>query len=361
MNSILKQFKIRPLITTFLMLSFIVTSLSLSLLNSIMYKEELKMKEANLGYEYKQTLDYVLFTQYNKKSLSDLDKNEYYKKNESILSTIVQIGRETCTICIAKVNYNYFDKLTILKTLVSKQNKNSVAVGNVLYKKLGSPKTIKIFNKNYTVSHILGEKNGHTDFDDCILLNYNNMTEEDKKSFTFFSDNMPKFLNIKNPDKERVKIEAAFKGWNKDFKIQIMNDDPKTTLKEAYERQSDSISNKILLIIIGICNILIISTFWVLDRRKELAIRKAFGDNKLIISKMIFKELLLLALVSAIIAIILQYLIVYIGGTYFDFNIKPSFINLIAVSLGAFIVSILSAVIPVRNALHIEISECLKG
>lgn len=376
MKTLLKQIKTRPLITIFLMICLIVASLSVSIINSIIDKQQQLMREGNIGYSYSKTLEY-LTTPNNHfensgplKTLADLNKNEYYKKYETMFYTPVTQDNLDILVVIVNVKFNYFDKLSVLRVLDTSDMKNSVAIGADLYEKLGSPKTIKIFNREYRISHILGSKTDVTPFKDAVVLNYKILSKTDRNDVVLNDiNNIVKFLNVKNVSSEDKKIITSFNGANDeatvgktDFYItKNGNDEKQLDIKKAYEMQKGNISDKAMLFIIGISNIIIVSTFWIIDRRKEIAIRKAFGSNKMQITLMIFKELFILAITSSIISIILQYLFMSIGGKYFDFNITPSFINLIVVSIAAFVVSIIATIIPAKNALDMEISQCLKG
>lgn len=362
--------------TIFLMLCLIITSLSVSIISSVIERQELLMKEENLGYNYSKISEYdisPISTNFadskGPKSLKNLGENEYYKKYETCFLTGYEKDKLNLQVAIINVKFNYFDKLSVLSVIDSSNMKNSVAMGINLYNTLGKPKTIKIFNREYKVSHILGSKIDHTAFDDFIVLNYRILKEQDKENFIISEGgNILKFLNINNLSSLNNKITISFNGPNNecqygktDFVVQSSSDGVQLNVKKAYETQKDSISNKNLLIIIGICNIIIVSTFWIVDRRKEIAIRKAFGASKKSITLMLFKELFTLAILSSIISVILQYIFIAVGGKFFNYNIKPSFTNLMAVSISAFFVSIIAAIIPVRNALHMEISKCLKS
>lgn len=376
LKTLIKQIKSKPVMTTFLMLCLIITCLAVSIISSIIDRQELLKREENIGFSY-NTLSQIFIAPtngFNKpgepaKSLKNLEKNEYYQKYESCLITSFQKDKLTVPIAVVKVNFNYFDKLSVLKVLDTSDMKNSVAIGVKLYDQLGKPKTIRIFNREYKISHILGSNMDSTAFDQFIVLNYKILSSQDKEAFTIGGSsglvNIIKFFNTNNSDSLNSKIVISFTGPHNECAVGKTDFDAGLTtvegtqaeLKEAYDKQ---ISNKNFLIIIGICNIVIVSAFWIVDRTKEIAIRKAFGANKMQISLMIFKELLILSIFASLIAIILQYIFMPIAGKYFDFAGTPSPKNIVLVSIAAFIVTIISTVIPVRNALHMEISECLK-
>ena len=357
MKSLLKQFYTRPLVTFFLLICLIITSLSVSIISSMIDKEKMKMREDNIGFKYDAVLSYALFS--DNRTLKDLDEISSYKNYESCFNTQISLEKGLVPISIIKVNFNYLNKLSVSKIIDEKDMKNSIAVGVKLYEKLGKPNTINIFKKTYKVSHVVGMKNEKTSFESSIIMNYSTLNEEDKKSFVLNDLGNLKLFGIKNKEEEGDKIENSFHGKS-GFEIQNTEITNPSETKTAYKKQKDSIIAQILLIVIGLCNILIVSTFWVIDRMKEIAIRKAFGSDKKHITLLIFKELFLLSIAASFIAIIIQRLLTFLGGKYFNFSLNPSITNLIVVSCCSFVISIAAAVIPVKRALRMEISQCLK-
>lgn len=156
MKSLMKQFSARPLVTFFLMLCLIITSLSVSIISSVIDKEKVRIKERNLGFEYDNVLNYAFYPE--KKTLKDLDENSAYKKYESCLSTRLSLDKGFFTILIVKGNFDYIKKMSVSEVLDKKDMNNSVAIGVKLYEKLKKPKTINILGKPYKVSHVIGMK-----------------------------------------------------------------------------------------------------------------------------------------------------------------------------------------------------------
>lgn len=282
----------------------------------------------------------------------------------------IQNDKYTFTLALVNTKFNYLDKMFVLKTMDTSDMNNSIAIGVKTYDRLGHPKTIKIFNRSYKISHILGSNTEKTAFDDFVVLNNKILSEQDKEDFKIPAASVfLKFFNAGSSDTAANKIILSYNGSLTKNKLDIKSTfivnkfdfKQSSEATEAYFNEEDNIANKNLLIIIGICNIVIVSTFWILDRKKEIAIRKAFGTDKIRIALMIFKEILFLSVFSGILTIILQFIFMNIGGKLLNLNIKPSLTNLIAVSGAAFIIAIIASIIPTINALRIQISECLKG
>ena len=94
---------------------------------------------------------------------------------------------------------------------------------------------------------------------------------------------------------------------------------------------------------------MIISYYLVFVRKKEIAIRKAFGFTNYRVIKMLMKDIGVLVILSAVIAIILQLFIDLIVVKQFDFY---NYITLLIPMLICIILSILVAVIvPIRLVL----------
>jgi len=320
-------------------------------------KEKMKMREGNIGFKYDAVLSYALFSE--NRTLKDLDEISSYENYQSCFNTQISLEKGIVPISIVKVDFNYLNKLLVSEVIDEKDMDNSIAIGVKLYEKLGKPKTINIFNKTYKISHVVGAKNEKTYFENSIIMSYRNLTEDDKKSFVLNQLGNLKVFGIKNSEDEGNGVENCFQD-KVGFKVQNTEITNPSETKTAYKKQKDSIIAQVLLIVIGLCNILIVSTFWVIDRMKEIAIRKAFGSDKKHITFLIFKELFLLSIFASFIAIIVQRLLTFLGSRYFDFSLKPSITNLIVVSSCSFVISIIAAVIPVKRALKMEISQCLK-
>lgn len=112
------------------------------------------------------------------------------------------------------------------------------------------------------------------------------------------------------------------------------------------------------LFLFALINTVIISYYWVTVRRREIAIRKAFGaSNFRVIAKMT-AELLALIGASAVLAMVTQFAI---------WNIKGDEINLIEYAVlaagflfGIMLAVIISMIVPVRLILQIRPSEGVK-
>ena len=112
------------------------------------------------------------------------------------------------------------------------------------------------------------------------------------------------------------------------------------------------------LFIFALLNTMIISYYLVFVRKKEIAIRKAFGFTNFRIIKMLMKDIGVLVILSASIAIILQLFIDLVIIKQFNFY---NYITLLFPMLICIVVSVLVAVIvPIRFVLKIDPAEGVK-
>jgi ABC-type antimicrobial peptide transport system permease subunit len=115
----------------------------------------------------------------------------------------------------------------------------------------------------------------------------------------------------------------------------------------------------ILLYLFAIINVTIVSYYWINVRKREIAIRKAFGHTNIQIILMLIKEFFLIIGVAAIIAILVQILVQISRGTM-QFGLDS--IGMILMYLGMiFIASIISSLLPINYILKIHPAEGVKN
>ena len=84
---------------------------------------------------------------------------------------------------------------------------------------------------------------------------------------------------------------------------------------ENVEPESNALYNAgIMIFIITIINSVSISSLWVKSRKKEIVLRKVFGAKNRDITKIFLLELVIIAFISLILALIIQFLIAIVTG-----------------------------------------------
>lgn len=112
------------------------------------------------------------------------------------------------------------------------------------------------------------------------------------------------------------------------------------------------------LFLFALINTIIISYYWVVVRRREIAIRKAFGASNSSIIGLLAGELLQLIGISAVLALIVQILVWTVQGNTID--IQGSIIIGIMLLFSITLAVIITMIIPVRYILQIQPSEGVK-
>ncbi len=112
------------------------------------------------------------------------------------------------------------------------------------------------------------------------------------------------------------------------------------------------------LFLFALINTLIISYYWVVVRRHEIAIRKAFGASNIRIIKLMMSELAQIISLSAIIAILVQCFIWKLQGD--SIGLSDSIFLMIGLLLSIAVASFVVMIVPVRIILNIQPSEGVK-
>lgn len=114
-----------------------------------------------------------------------------------------------------------------------------------------------------------------------------------------------------------------------------------------------------LIFIVSIVNIISMTLFWILDKRKEIAVRKVLGFTDGNIVKLILKEMIELGITAIILALMFQVLLnIFISNLLkMDMSIE---INNIIVSISVVLVSILiTSIVPIKVILKVKLTEIL--
>jgi putative ABC transport system permease protein len=156
---------------------------------------------------------------------------------------------------------------------------------------------------------------------------------------------------------------------SKAFNEGILQMDPDATIENektistsfGNDRLKNTIFEILLMLVIGIINVANISVFWILDRTKEIAVKKTFGAGNYTLGYEILKEMLALSLTGALISILLQYGMNYFIGDLFKFSIVPSLANFILILLLSVICGFIVTFIILRNVMKMQPAAVLKS
>lgn len=112
------------------------------------------------------------------------------------------------------------------------------------------------------------------------------------------------------------------------------------------------------LFLFALINTIIISYYWVVVRRREIAVRKAFGAGNFRIIGLVTAELLSLVGISAVLALLTQIIIWRIQGG--EIELIDSAVLAVGLLLAITLAVIIAMIVPVWFILHIQPSEGVK-
>ncbi len=135
------------------------------------------------------------------------------------------------------------------------------------------------------------------------------------------------------------------------------NSKGKNTIDSTLAKQNVKVN--IIVYLFCIVNCVIISYFWIFKRRKEIAIRKAFGISNIKIGLMLFKEMLCMMIFSLILFVLLFGAFSMIVGQ--DIGLKLDFTTVAIVAGVILITSLISIIYPVIKVFRMDAAAGVKG
>lgn len=236
---------------------------------------------------------------------------------------------------------------------------NSIVIGKKLYEEIGNPSEVIVGSKKLKIKGVCDNMYLTT-----VLLLENSIKDYFIETPTFSNEYMTIKI-IKDSSSltkdERLLIYSTLREVkNSDKCFEFFGSTSGNTLSSALYEMEDKVNLNSIVLIVGSFNILVVSTFWILDRKKEICIRKAFGAEKKHIILLIYKELSILMLFSIVISLLLQLLFITPLSSLLKINLSISPLYLIMLFIMAFILIFLASIFPVIRSLRMEISQCLK-
>ena len=123
-------------------------------------------------------------------------------------------------------------------------------------------------------------------------------------------------------------------------------------------------NNFILIILIGLLLLLVtiinesnLFSLWILNRKKEFAIKKSLGSTNWLIIKDVLFEMILLSILVAFVALILQFFIqIELNQILYKYELKITLLNFIVSIIVSLIVALITSIVPTK--LIISINPC---
>lgn len=250
---------------------------------------------------------------------------------------------------------------------VKKGNKVVVLGSNLLkkaYERNGN-KYIEIEEEEYLIKGVIGISNEKSSWDNRIIMpctsmpkNYfkNNLQRDlEDISFVIYNEKGEYSQDIKQINAEGKKL---FDNFTLDYLGELQDDN---SLKVVVENPDFLLFVALIGYIITIIFAINITVFWIEKRKYEISVRKAFGFTNGSIMKMIFKEMIGFAIISFIIAIIVQYLLGLIVGSIANYTLKLYLPNLVIGLFVVLVTALVTTLIPAIKAIKVEPAEALKS
>ncbi len=226
--------------------------------------------------------------------------------------------------------------------------------------KAGVDDYIEVNNMRCRIIGICGRDNRETQWDDVIYIPIKDFYNENKEYFSLNNY----FILLKSGKDKLIenfdKITDICKQRN--IEINYMN---------LEERENESFSNSIvmtaiasaLVFTIAIINITNLMVYWMLDRKKDIAVFKALGaDNDYIIRNLV-KEIICMGMIGAAAAIFIQELVIKFADEFLIRNgvyCQITYINIIVAIAVTIICGMLAAIIPARQVTRIQPAEGMR-
>lgn len=250
---------------------------------------------------------------------------------------------------------------------VKKGNKVVVLGSKLLkeaYERNGN-KYIEIEEEEYLIKGIIGISNEKSSWDNRIIMpctsmpkNYfkNNLQRDlEDISFVIYNEKGEYSQDIKQISAEGKKL---FDNFTLDYLGELQDDN---SLKVVVENPDFLLFVALIGYIITIIFAINITVFWIEKRKYEISVRKAFGFTNGSIMKMIFKEMIGFAIISFIIAIIVQFLIGLAVGSIANYTLKLYLPNLVIGLFVVLVTALVTTLIPAIKTIKVEPAEALKS
>ncbi len=265
----------------------------------------------------------------------------------------------------------------------SSENGKVVIIGKNIRQKFLSD-----FNKNtelliegekYNVIGLAGRKNRTTQWDDVVYIPFGALPSSIKDNFDkrlnsgtntsthIQSRNLTLLLRKNTNDNLPLKkiLNDSFMEISKGNKSISIN------YSSTPEKDNSMLLNSIILtllfsgiiLLVSTINVVNLSLFWVLDRRKEITIKKVVGATDSVIIKSVVLQMVFIALVSSIAAIFIQYIlsiVVYKFIRITNMTIDVSWYNWVLSICVSIICGLISSISPIKATLKMQPSEALR-
>lgn len=371
----IKQIKSHPILVSFFIFGYSISILMLSVSTSNMVTMKnlileqsngISKNSVNIGIQYSKDINFDDMSTFFKdispnskvrfENIATYFETESDKEQYPIISEYF-INQPEWKVPIIKGRY--YTSKEILQSnkvaLIGKGLKRCIHVENGVEK-------ITMGGETFDLIGIVGDENRDTAWDSTIFMPITAIPNMSKVSYFNFQRQKVVLTSGENKqfqDLENIKSNIALEDENATVYVTEVEGDTNIFLN-LVSMNSEFIMIAVVVIILSIANMMNLTSFWIRDRKGEIAIRKAFGISNFNISMLLFSELLSITLVTAVSCIVSQYILSFLVKNIFGYYIiiyKENYAIAILVSLG---VASITSIIPILKALKIQPIEVFR-
>lgn len=364
LNNIKRQLKFHRISTIFIVISYIITIVFISV--GISYLNETKniYLDNNSGQDGRNSL--LLSIDFdNSFKVDNFIKyivNKNYKYDIKTYST-VKIGSKDIVVWGHKFkNHPYWQPNILSGSYLGNNiyaNEKVAVVGSDLKENCfwkNKKQYISLGGDNFSVLGFVGRKSRRVPWSNTVYIPMQSLNKSMMSHLLKKGELQLLFLsNSTILDTEENAIVNELK--NKFNNINIAK------ISNNNESNNSSLGNVLmistLIFIVSIVNIMAMTLFWILDKRKEIAVRKVLGFTNSDIIKLILKEMMGLGSIAVFFAFIMQLLLNIFICNFLKMDM-PIEINNIIVSILTVLVSIfITSIVPIKIILKVKLTEIL--
>ncbi len=219
---------------------------------------------------------------------------------------------------------------------------------------------IQLNGQEYHVAGICGRENRGTKWDDIIYAPMGDVAETCKE---YFEENWIGAV-LKSGKDVMISKFGELEREAKEHGIEL-------TYCELLTDGEDSFWNSIIITVIAtvlvftiaILNITNLMIYWMLERKKDLAILKALGAHNRYLTGCLVAEIVAMTLLSACLAIAVQLVVTGLCGEVLEKNeiyCNVTYVNFILSFVITVVCGVIAAVIPARQMMRVQPSESIR-
>ncbi|APH19672.1 ABC transporter permease [Clostridium botulinum] len=142
--------------------------------------------------------------------------------------------------------------------------------------------------------------------------------------------------------------------------VNLVNKKPSNIFTKVYDKDKPTYISLGFSIALSLVTILIFSTFWANDLKRNIVIKRILGASNFDIIKMLFFQISIVMSIAIIISVALNTLTLKLLETIFLTSVKINILNILIISIFALIIIILNLFWIYRNIFKFKISEDIK-